>query len=227
MLNAAIDRVEDVYDESVHNLDAFTHEFHAMLGDHSAVRLVTNAVDSFVVHYVLNMFNGVKESYETAIKPFAASLAENVSAHLTILNLGWVVAHEDIHRANIRRAPALLPRVPHAAAAPAAHVKDPLSSELARLASQYLGDRPVLRSPAPAPKRPVPGPSSGTRYLDVQLDTLRRMSEDLKGASYRENFKYIVYRSLHVMKSRSAWDFGDTRIFKEAEIPALLQQRGR
>ena len=36
-VGAALERVEDVYDESVHNLDAFTAELHRTLGDHPAV----------------------------------------------------------------------------------------------------------------------------------------------------------------------------------------------
>ena len=65
------------------------------------------------------------------------------------------------------------------------------------------------------------------RYLEGQLDTLRRMSADLRGQSYRDNFDYIVYRSLHVAKSRGPADFGDTRIYKESEVRALFGQRLR
>lgn len=223
MLNAAIDRVEDVYDENIHNLDAFVAELQGALGEHPAVQLVTNAVESFVVYYVVNMFNGVKASFDTAVKPFVENLAENVSARLTILNLGWVIAHDDINRSNQSRIPALLNR----AEQPAAKVPDAISAELAKLASLYLGVKPA------APKAPAAGvihaePSSvdPSHYLNVQLDTLRRMSGDLKGQGYRDNFKYIAYRSLHVARSRGPSDFGDTRIYKESEVPAMLAQRG-
>ena len=74
-VSSLIDRVEDVYDESVHNLDAFVHDLHHALGDHPVVKFVADAVDSFVVHYVLNMFNGIRESYETAVRPFVGALA--------------------------------------------------------------------------------------------------------------------------------------------------------
>ena len=85
-MNALIDRVEDVYDDSVHNLDGFTVDLGNALGDHPIVDVVARTVNTFSVHYVLNMFNGVKESYDTAIKPFLQNLNENVSGNLTILN---------------------------------------------------------------------------------------------------------------------------------------------
>jgi hypothetical protein len=68
---------------------------------------------------------------------------------------------------------------------------------------------------------------SASRYLDVQLDTLRRMYDGMRGASYRQNFKYITYRSLHVMQSRGVRDLGDTRIFKPREIQGMLVERLR
>jgi MinD-like ATPase involved in chromosome partitioning or flagellar assembly len=221
-VGAALERVEDVYDESVHNLDAFTAELHRTLGDHPAVARVTRVVDSFVVHYVLNMFNGVQESFDTAVKPFVENLAENVSAHLSVLNLGWVVAHEEINRAGIRRVPALLRREGPAPAARA----DAVSRELQRLAAEYLGAKPSSPRP-PQERRAAPRAPSPARYLDAQLDTLRRMSEGMGGAGYRDNFDYIAYRTLHLMSSRPIADFGDSRIFKESELQAMLAQRGR
>jgi MinD-like ATPase involved in chromosome partitioning or flagellar assembly len=218
-LNAAIDRVEDVYDESVHNLDAFIAEFRQALGEHPAVSLVAEAVESFVVYYVLNLFNGVTESFDTAVKPFVENLAENVSAHLTILNLGWVIAHDDINRANQRRVPALLAHE----SVPAAHKRDAVAGEISRLAALYLGVKaPSAPKPAAVPRADSKTSVDPSRYLDVQLDTLRRMGDDLKGSSYRDNFQYIAYRSLHLMESRAPRDFGDTRIYKEAEIRAML-----
>jgi hypothetical protein len=220
-VNAAIDRVEDVYDESVHNLDAFIAEFRDALGEHKAVRLVGEAVESFVVYYVLNLFNGVKDSFDTAVKPFAENLAENVSAHLTILNLGWVISHDDINRANQRRVPVLLAEK----AAPAAPRPDAVASEIARLSSLYLGAKTPARgasSKPAAPARVTKATVDPSRYLEVQLDTLRRMGDDLKTASYRDNFEYIAYRSLHLMRSRAPRDFGDTRIYKESEIRSML-----
>ncbi len=76
-----------------------------------------------------------------------------------------------------------------------------------------------MRAAAPRPR--------ASQYLDVQLDTLRRMYDDMKGASYRENFTYLTARSLHVMSSRRTSDFGDTRLFKTSELQQALHERGR
>jgi hypothetical protein len=222
-VRVALDHAEDVYEDSTPNLDAFTRELQNALGDHPAVGRVRNAVESFVVHYVLNMFNGVQDSYDSAVKPLVENLAQNVSAHLAVLNLGWVVAHEDVERAGRLRVPALLL---HDEAKPSPS-RDRVGEELKRLAAEYRGAR--LPPPRPAvdpPDPPLAGPGRQS-YLDAQLETLRRMSEGLRGTDYRDNFAYIAYRTLHLMSSRRASDFGDTRLFKAEDLPAVLALRGR
>jgi len=218
-VNALIDRVEDVYDETVSNLDAFAADLGNALGDHPIVNVVTRTIDTFSVHFVLNMFNGVKGSYDTAIKPFTENLAENVSGSLTILNLGWIVAHPDINKANMNRMPIMLQ--PEERATPAAK-KDNATAELQKLAAQYMGIKPGAPKAVPNPFKPDP-----KIYLDSQLQILKNMYDDMKGANYRENFKYLAYRSLHIMSSRRASDFGDTRIFKQAEMAQALSRRPR
>jgi MinD-like ATPase involved in chromosome partitioning or flagellar assembly len=224
-VNSLIDRVEDVYDDSVQNLDGFVVDLYHALGEHPVIKLVVNAVDSFHVHYVLNMFNGVKQSYETAVKPFVQNLVGNVSGHLTILNLGWVIAHADINQANIQRTPVLLtPAPPPPAEAP----RDRTQVELSRLATQYLGLKPpAFRKQGPPREMIAPRPAAAdaSRYLDTQLEILKRMYDDMKDAGYRQNFRYITYRSLHVMSSRGARDFGDARIFKQSDILAMLARK--
>jgi MinD-like ATPase involved in chromosome partitioning or flagellar assembly len=217
-VNALIDRVEDVYDDSVTNLDAFAADLGNALGDHPIVSVVTRTIDSFNVHFVLNMFNGVKESYDTAIKPFVENLVGNVSANLTMLNLGWIIAHPDINKANMKRIPITLQQEERAPAVK----KESAATELSRLASQYLGAKPGGTRPVTSTFRPDP-----KIYLDNQLETLKKMYDDMKGASYRENFKYLAYRSLHIMSSRRASDFGDTKIFKQSEMAQALSRRGR
>ncbi len=220
-VGVALDHAEDAYEDSVPNLDAFVRALRNALGDHPAVERVRNAVESFVVHYVLNMFNGVQESYEAAVRPFATNLAENVSSGLTVLNLGWVVAHEDIERAGRRRVPALLYR---GEPRPRAE-RDVVAEELKRLAAEYLGAKP---SPRPPEQRRAAAPAapSSSGYLDAQLEALRRMSEGMGGADYRDNFEYIAYRTLHLMSSRGSADFGDTRLFKAEELSGALAHRG-
>jgi MinD-like ATPase involved in chromosome partitioning or flagellar assembly len=219
-VNSLIDQVEDVYDSNLHTLDAFVDDLHHALGDHPVMTLVASAVNSFMVYYVLNRFDGIRSSYDTAVKPFVSSLAENVSAHLTIFNLGWVVEDERINAANIERVPALLKAAP----AKGKPVPDRLQAELGTLSAKYLPATRQARGPVRTGRAAPPDPR---RYLDVQLDTLRRMFDDMRGASYRENFAYIASRSLHVMTGRRTSDFGDTKIFKASELQQAIHQRGR
>jgi MinD-like ATPase involved in chromosome partitioning or flagellar assembly len=209
-VNSLIDRAEDVYDPRTMNLDGFLDALRETVGDHPVLGLVAQTIHFFRVHFVLNMFSGVQDSYETAVKPFVANLLSKVSGRLSIMNLGWIVAHEDINRANARRVPVLLGRTA---------ARDDPARELARLARRYLGARSttakVLARPDPA------------QYLNVQLETLRRMSDDLESAGYRENFKYVAYRALHLMATLRVSDFGDSRLFKPSEMAAALARRKR
>jgi len=205
-----IDRAEDAYDPRSMNLDGFIEALRERVGEAPVVELVARAIHFFRVHFVLNMFSGVEESFETAVQPFADNLLRKVSARLSIMNLGWIIAHPDLNRANIRRLPALLKK---------SRAKRDPSAELARLARRYLGAR---GQGARALQRPDP-----TQYLNVQLETLRRMNDDLRGAGYRENFKYVTYRALHLMSSLRVSDFGDSRLFKPSEMTDALARRPR
>jgi MinD-like ATPase involved in chromosome partitioning or flagellar assembly len=221
-VNGLLDRVEDVYDSNVHNLDAFVQDLQHALGDHPVFKLVSNAIETFVVSYVLNRFDGVRTSYDSAVRPFVESLAENVSTHLTLINLGWVVESSKINDAAVKRVPALLvpePR-PRVAKVDAAH------AQLERLAAEHLPVKAGARAEKPRAVSAAARPRA-SQYLDVQLDTLRRMYDDMKGANYRENFAYLTARSLHVMASRRTSDFGDTRLFKTSELQQALHERGR
>jgi len=216
VVGAAVDRAEDVYDESLPNLDAFLAELQEALGaGHPALERVREAVESFVAYYVLNLFDGVRESFDTAVKPFVSNLAETVSARLSVVNLGWVVAHEDIDRAGQRRVPAILASdTPASASAPPR--PDAAAAELRRLAALYLGrPGPVKPKAARAAARPAGG-AEPHGYLDGQLDTLLRMQQDLAGTSYRDNFAYIAYRALHLMQSRGPREFGEPKLLKPA-----------
>jgi MinD-like ATPase involved in chromosome partitioning or flagellar assembly len=220
LINGLLDSVEDGYDTPLHNLDAFVADLHHALGDHPIVQLVSQAIDSFVVLFVVNRFNGVRESYATAIKPFVEGLAENVTAHLSIENLGWVMAHPKIDESNIRRVPALLAKEER----PREKV-NAAQAEVERLASLYLGTRtkPVRK----AKPSVLPPEQAAAPYLEGQLEMLRRMQDDLKGVTFRENFQYVTYRALHIIGSRLPGDFGAQRLLKRSEIAHALTRRGR
>ncbi|HET8644771.1 MAG TPA: hypothetical protein VFO85_04740, partial [Vicinamibacteria bacterium] len=123
---------------------------------------------------------------------------------------------------SMKRVPALLHPEPRA------HARRPEQgqTELARLAAKHLPGK-APRPEKPRAAAPAEARADPSRYLDLQLDTLRRMFEDMRGANYRENFAYITARSLQVMTSRRNSDFGDVRLFKTAELAQALHVRGR
>jgi MinD-like ATPase involved in chromosome partitioning or flagellar assembly len=209
-VHALIDRAEDTYNPQAINLDGFIEELRGVGGDHSVIKHVAHAIHFFRVHFVLNLFSGIKDSYETAIKPFTENILRRVSGRLSIMNLGWIIAHEDIDRANNRRVPVLLS---------ADRLRQSPTMQLANIARRHLGSRALASR---ALQQPNPD-----QYLEAQLETLRRLNDDLKSAGYRENYKYIVYRSLHIMNSMRVGDFGDNRLFKPSEMQHAMARRQR
>jgi MinD-like ATPase involved in chromosome partitioning or flagellar assembly len=179
-----LDRVEDVYDSAVHNLDAFVADLHHALGDHPVFKAVAAAVDSFVVYYVLNRFDGIKSSYDTAVRPFVESLAESVSAHMTILNLGWVPESEKINLSNMKRVPALLSQ------GPARRSPRP-STASCEAASLHL----PRRVPPEKPKSPSLGAVPRPRLPRRPTRRWKRMYQDIR-RGLRENFAHLTARSL-------------------------------
>ncbi len=145
--------MEDVYDSSVQNLDAFALDLQQNLGDHAITRTVQNTIDEFRVHYVLNLFNGVEDSFNTAVKPFLDNLTRNVSARCGVTNLGWITRSDAIHRANCNRLPAML--VPEARKKAAR--ADRYTQQLEDLRLTAIGLEPPKKRTAevPAPVRPT------------------------------------------------------------------------
>lgn len=74
MTNDLIDRVEDVYDDSAMSLDEFSADLLSSLGDHPIAQTVQKVIDDFRVHYVLNLFDGLDDSFDTAVKPFVENV---------------------------------------------------------------------------------------------------------------------------------------------------------
>jgi MinD-like ATPase involved in chromosome partitioning or flagellar assembly len=215
LINDLIDRVEDVYDSSVANLDAFALDLAQNLGDHPITRTVQTTIDEFRVHYVLNLFNGVDDSFNTAVKPFLDNLTKNVSARCGVTNLGWVTRSEAIHRANCNCVPALL--------LPREGKKTPkanrVAQELEDLRLTAIGLEPPKRKQAhaaPSAARAADDP------LARQLDVLRAMFEQKKDDDYYANFDYITQRTLFAMKNRRPSELGDTRIYTPQEMLASL-----
>jgi MinD-like ATPase involved in chromosome partitioning or flagellar assembly len=219
LTNDLIDRVEDVYDGSVENLDVFTDDLHASLGDHPITRTVEKTLDEFRVYYVLNLFSGVEESFETAIRPFLENLTNNVSSRPGVTNLGWITKSDAIHEANCRRTPAILGEDVQKG-----RKLDRYAQELEDIRVTAIGldppKRPRSSAPAPAARRPADPLSS-------QLETLRTMFQQKKDDDYRANFEYLTQRALFTLNTRRPSEFGDSRIYSSSEILKVLFAKSR
>jgi MinD-like ATPase involved in chromosome partitioning or flagellar assembly len=211
LINGLIDQVEDVYDSSVQNLDAFGLDLAQNLGDHPVTRTVQATIDEFRVHYVLNLFNGVDDSFNTAVKPFLDNLTRNVSSRVGVTNLGWITRSDAIHRANCDRLPALL--LPHLKkkGAPKA---DRVTQQLEDLRLTAIG----LDPPKKQASTVAPTPASLDDHLSRQLDTLRSMFDQKKNDDYYANFDYVTQRTLFTMKNRRPSELGDVRIYTPQEM---------
>jgi MinD-like ATPase involved in chromosome partitioning or flagellar assembly len=218
LINQLIDQVEDVYDSSVQNLDAFALDLSENLGDHPITRTVQTTIDEFRVHYVLNLFNGVEDSFNTAVKPFLDNLTRNVSARCGVTNLGWITRSEVIHQANCNRIPALLLRQREPKKKPAElDIRAMVGLEPPR------GSRRVDKSSS---RRGAALDDLKSRGLDDplsrQLETLKAMFEQKKDDDFNANFEYATQRMLFTMKSRRASELGDVRVYTPAEMLASL-----
>jgi MinD-like ATPase involved in chromosome partitioning or flagellar assembly len=213
LINELIDRVEDVYDSSVPNLDAFADDLLQNLGDHPITRTVQMTIDEFRVHYVLNLFNGVEDSFNTAVKPFLDNLTQNVSARCGVTNLGWITRSDAIHRANCNKIPALLLRDGKKRTKPA-------EMDIRAL----VGLEPPSKRSGAAVASPVekPGAAQNDDPLTRQLETLKSMFDQKKNDDYYANFEYVTQRTLFTMKTRRASELGDVRVYTPQEMLSSL-----
>jgi MinD-like ATPase involved in chromosome partitioning or flagellar assembly len=222
LINELIDRVEDVYDSSVLNLDAFGQDLAHNLGDRPITRTVQTTIDEFRVHYVLNLFNGVEDSFNTAVKPFLDNLTRNVSARCGVTNLGWITRSEAVHRANCNRIPALLLR----------------DEKKKRTRPQELDIRAMIGLDPPrvhgtagaqaagrswkTAAEPSAEPNALDDPLTRQLETLKAMFEQKKDDDFAANFDYVTQRTLFAMKNRRPSELGDVRVYTPREMLASL-----
>jgi MinD-like ATPase involved in chromosome partitioning or flagellar assembly len=218
LINELIDRVEDVYDSSVPNLDAFAQDLAQNLGDHPITRTVQTTIDEFRVHYVLNLFNGVEDSFQTAVKPFLDNLTQNVTARCGVTNLGWITRSDAIHRANCNRVPALLLREDGKKAA-RPHELD-IRTMIGLDPPRH--SRAAAAAAAIAAKRPATAARNLDDPLTRQLETLKAMFEQKKNDDYYANFDYVTQRTLFTMQNRRASELGDVRVYTPAEMLASL-----
>jgi MinD-like ATPase involved in chromosome partitioning or flagellar assembly len=217
LINELIDQVEDVYDSSVQNLDAFALDLVQSLGDHPITRTVQTTIDEFRVHYVLNLFNGVEDSFNTAVKPFLDNLTRNVSARCGVTNLGWITRSDAIHRANCNRVPALLMQEARKKRART----DRYVQELEDLRVTAIGLEPPKKKAATI-RNAAPAVDSLDDHLSRQLATLKTMFDQKKDDDFHANFDYVTQRTLFAMKNRRPSELGDVRIYTPDEMLASL-----
>lgn len=216
LINSLIDSVEDTYDTSIQNLDAFLIDLKHALGDHPIIEIIQNILEYFQVFYVLNMFNGIKNSYEKAVQPFVVNLARNVSSRFNSTNLGWIVESEEINRANSLGIPAIIYQKER-------RTPDKITEEINKLSYIYLGLKTEKTKKKEIPARYER--EEPNFILDRQLTTLQKMYEDLKGQNFRYNFEYICHRTLYLMRSKRVQDFGDCKIFTPEEFLAFIYNK--
>jgi MinD-like ATPase involved in chromosome partitioning or flagellar assembly len=218
-INALLDRVEDAYDESITNLDAFLLDLAHAFGDTPLLRTLAEIIDSFTVYFVLNLFDGVKESFEGAIAPFLTCLQRDISAHIKTHNLGWVVASPEVHRANCQRIPLVLQ----------AGRETPGEGQRHRVAAQLdeleisLGLAPKLKTQAATPPlRDFLLSVDPQRALAEQLEILTAMHRSTAAMHARDNFAYIVRRALHLLSTAAPDQFGQRRLLTPHELCETL-----
>lgn len=220
LINDLLDRVEDVYDTALPNLDAFLTDLAEALGPHPILEAISQTVEYFRVFYVLNLFNGVTEIFDTAIKPFVTNLVSNVSERLVLTNLGWVVRSDAIHRGNCDRRPILLTPRPEMKAGPGATER-----QLDQIIRETLG---LQVEKARKPILPMRKPPDAENALGNQLDVLRKMYDRRPGQidDPRDNFEYITNRAVHLLNHARPSEFGMPRIATKEEILKAFFPRG-
>jgi len=226
LVHELFDRAEDVYDESVANLDFVLRDLRDVFGDQPILQAIEWVIHDFRVHYVLNLFDGVQESHDAAIVPFVENLSANVSSRLDVTQLGWIVSDPKVHRANCSGRPILLDGEREAPKPkPAAPAVDPVMAELEALRSSYLGiDR--KRPAKPDVARVARSPQPVDALLGEQLETLKAMFSDRKRDSVQQNFTYAVFRALNLMQPpRLPTEFGMTQIAPPEQLVRWLLRR--
>ncbi len=209
-VNGLLDQVEDSYDGRIANLDAFVADLFEAFGDAPVVRALAENIASFGVFFVLNLFDGVRESFDAAVAPFVRTLQAQVSAQIGIHNLGWIVNSRDVHEGNCRRRPIAL-----APAAPAPEGHEASVEDLLALAGL-----PGLRAAAPKPRSVVDYLLSidARHALVDQLEVLNAMHRDPVALQVRDNFAYIARRALHALASLPPDRFGQRQLLTPFEL---------
>lgn len=215
-LNDMIDMTEDVYEPDLANLDVFIEALIDLLGDHPVVSIVMEMIEFFRVYYVLNRFDGVDSSYQTAVKPFVENISNNISPRVHISNLGWIIESKRYNQANVDGIPFVL-QYHQAKSKP----KRKGAGVDKRLAELY--ELSGLRKEKPAKRATKVKPESRTRNaLDEQLNAIEKMFKGKEKENEIQNLDYIVSCLRYLFESKRISEFGDTHLLKRGEGTRLL-----
>ncbi len=207
-------RAEDVYDESVPNLDFVLKDLRDVFGDQPLLSALEWVISDFRVYSVLNMFDGVEESHRTAVAPFVKNLSENISSKLSLAQLGWIVRDDRVHRGNCSGRPIMLDASeaePLTDQRKTRAVEERAFAELEQLRSTFLGlDRKTALKSGTKKVDPAVELDS---LLSQQLESLRTMFSERRGDRARDNFAYLVVRALHLIEPpRLPSEFGMSQL---------------
>ncbi|MCI0606422.1 P-loop NTPase [bacterium] len=206
-------QADDVYNEKVPNLDRVFDILHAQYGQHPVVTALRRTLGTFRIHYVLNHFTGVEESYKSAVEPFARNIADIISSRLSLRNLGWIQYDPAIHEANCSRIPILL------GGAEARRISDrkykEALQELENMAGQFIKAKQIDL------EKTRPGLD---RYLADQLSQLEATYGGMGKRNYLDNFHYLAAASIQVMKTERTYHFGDQKIFEPDQLQHMIME---
>lgn len=226
-INEMIDIAEDVYEHEIANLDAFIERMREETNDHPVVQMISDMVEFFRVYYVLNRFDSVESSFDTAIKPFVENISDNISPRLNISNLGWIMESKRYHQCNMDSVPYILQhhakmnaKLPSEADEPKTKKKIDRDLEELYALTGLRKEKPTKRPKKAAKKSPTED------ALISQLNAIEAMYKTKKKENEFENFEYIISCIRYLFESKRLADFGDTRLFKKGElVPLLLRKR--
>lgn len=219
-VNHMIDRAEDIYEGGFANIDAFLDFIRQRLPGHPFAKILYKMVDSFQVYYMLNRFNGVESSFETAVKPFVENISRHVSTCLGIHNLGWVVDSQRYHQANMENIPFALQQA-YRAVKPRPKKKKSIAKELEELyalSGLIPRGKPVKNAKTP-PRKAVHD------ALEGQLRAIESLYQAKSEESEMDNFEYIISCIRYLFQHKRISAFGDVRILKKGELVPLVLER--
>lgn len=152
------------------------------IGDCLLWRILERVVSGYRVYFVLNQFDSVEESAEQVVKPFMERLYHSVSRRVTTINMGWVVASEEIRRSGDAGLPYILLR----------HYRRRRKPPAEERWEGFLRDLAGLQQRPPKRQHTVPLDDE----LNRQVDLLNRMYVHNAGRNPETNLDFIAERMI-------------------------------